>query len=737
MTNLLSPFFLISSVVTLLLGIWIVSLNPKNKIYFSWFLFCLSVGLWSFGLGVLTSIQSERIANVFYFVHYFGAINIPVAFLYFIRAHFLKDTKLRRDLVIGILLAFLQMGLFVTGELCAPLTAKWKFYFYTNPGRFYWLFVGYFFIYVLYSFYLMLQSTIADEPSQRKRKIFFITATGLGYVGGSSAFLLVYDIDFPPYGIFLFLLFPIITTYAIIKYRFMDIEVIIKKTIIFAGFFAMVMVVVSVVSTITREIIGRYFTISTNVSTLLSVLIAILLYQPTRNFLVLVTDRFLFQKKESIKEILRRLSERIITILDLDEVARTILETFEESLRTETGAIVLKNEEGYHTLNAYGTPGAAMSLEYSQDDVMFRYFRENPHLICLDSPEFAEPIPRAMIDRLADLRVVVAIPLFLHRALIGLLMLGKKKSDQEYSQEEIDYLPTVAVQVAIALSNARLYREAVDARKKIEEMQLELIHREKMAFVSALVKGIAHEVFNPLTPVFHAIGLLERSVFVKLVNVLKTQESKMDPEAADEYFRALEDLREVLQGLQLNIQHIYLVIDTLNKLQKEDKETIGPVDLKTFFKSSIALIGMELHGETHQIPIVEQVPRELPPVKGNPTLLAQVFVNLFKNSIYAMGERIEKKITIRAAADLENPRSLRIDFTDTGFGIPADILPRIFDFGFTTKKGKGQGIGLNQCRLIVEKFGGSLSCSSKVGVGTTFTIKLPVWKEKNLENSNR
>ena len=150
MTNFLSPSFLVASFVTLLLGLWVLLLNAKKEAYRSWFLFCLSVSLWSLGLGILTSVHNRSIANFFYFIHYFGAIHIPIAFLFFIRAYFLKRSDFSPDLKLGYLLVLFQIALFLLGQLVAPLTPKWEFTYYTNPARFYPFFIAYFFLYVLY-----------------------------------------------------------------------------------------------------------------------------------------------------------------------------------------------------------------------------------------------------------------------------------------------------------------------------------------------------------------------------------------------------------------------------------------------------------------------------------------------------------------------------------------------------------------------------------------------------------
>lgn len=731
----------LTAVLPLAVGFLVAIQRPRLFLFRSFLAYNLTIAWWAVFTLLMQFSPGSGLALFWDRVSLIGIAFIPSTFLHFTLV-FLRKNKTYQSLVqIVYVLSTVFAFLSFTPLMLASVSAKHYVPYFTDPGPMYSVFLSFFGFTMVLALFFSYQAYLERRLTRQARPTFyFFLAALVAIVGGSGNFLVPYDVFVPfviPYGTYGVVIYAVVTGYLIVIHRLLGIEVIVKKTLVFAGLFAMVMAVVGSITTVSQVLVSRYWDMPTALSMGLSVFVAILLYEPTKNLLIHLTDRFLFQKREPVKEILRRLSGRIITILDLPQVAKTILDTFNESLRAETGAIFLANESGYKLLRSYGLSVQGGISDLDAEEPLAKRLLADRQLINLEDEQTKARLPVPASARLEHLKAVIALPLFLHDKLIGLVTLGKKKSDQEYTAEEIDYFPTVASQVAIALSNARLYHESIEARKKIEEMQLELIHRQKMAFVADLVKGIAHEVFNPLTPVFHAVEALETSVFVKLVNVLKTQEGKMDQAAVDEYFKALEELREVLRGLKVNTQHIYHVIDTLNKMQKEDKETIGPVDLKTFLKDSTALIGMELHGETREIPMIEEVPRGLPPLKGNPTLLTQVFVNLFKNSVYAMDGKAEKKITIRAVLDPEDPRFLKIDFSDTGSGIPADVLPKVFDFGFTTKRGEGQGIGLNQCRLIIEKFGGSLSCSSPVGEGTTFTLKLPVWEGGKIEDLGR
>ena len=154
----------------------------------------------------------------------------------------------------------------------------------------------------------------------------------------------------------------------------------------------------------------------------------------------------------------------------------------------------------------------------------------------------------------------------------------------------------------------------------------------------------------------------------------------------------------------------------------------APTDLAALVEQSLVLLERELHKYRVQVELhVEPSPPAL--VCGNE--IQQVLLNLLTNARQAMPRG--GRITIRIAPD---PAAGTVDLTvrDSGSGIPHDVLPRIFDRYFTTKQGPdasgkgGTGVGLSMCRDIIEAHHGKIRVESTVGVGTAFTLKLPVAK---------
>jgi two-component system NtrC family sensor kinase len=124
----------------------------------------------------------------------------------------------------------------------------------------------------------------------------------------------------------------------------------------------------------------------------------------------------------------------------------------------------------------------------------------------------------------------------------------------------------------------------------------------------------------------------------------------------------------------------------------------------------------------HNIHIVRDYQKDLPPVVSDAPLLRQVILNLLDNAAYA----IQKDGAITLTTRLADHGQVEIIVTDTGSGISKENLSRIFNPFFTTKPpGKGTGLGLSICHRIIDKLGGHISVTSELGHGTTFTIRLP------------
>ncbi|MGC8718626.1 MAG: ATP-binding protein [Thermodesulforhabdaceae bacterium] len=241
-----------------------------------------------------------------------------------------------------------------------------------------------------------------------------------------------------------------------------------------------------------------------------------------------------------------------------------------------------------------------------------------------------------------------------------------------------------------------------------KEIENQLINTEKLASLGTLAAGVAHELNNPLGIMLGFCELLLE---------------RFEP-GSMEY----DDLKVIERhGL-----HCKSIVERLLSFARFSEEREEVCDVNENIKMVTSVIEHNL--EINNISLECIMDEDVPPVKCDPRSFQQVLLNLITNSIHALRNRQEKKISIRTRK--HNDEFVEITVSDTGCGIPKRILPRIFDPFFTTKKvGEGTGLGLSVTYGIINQFNGSISCESiseeddPERAGTTFTILLPVYRE--------
>jgi len=299
------------------------------------------------------------------------------------------------------------------------------------------------------------------------------------------------------------------------------------------------------------------------------------------------------------------------------------------------------------------------------------------------------------------LKLELAIPLILHDDVIGILTMGKKKSDADYTQEDMDILIPLASTLAIAISNAIAY----DERAK---MQAEAAQNEKMAVIGTLSAGINHEICNPL-------GIARGQSEAFLLNMRDgIYKSKTHEELMTKVVTIFEKVIH-------EVDRATTITKRLSSFSKPSKgEYNEDINVKDCISEVVALLGYEM--KLDNIELVNGIEETFPHIIGDRKQLQEVFFNLIRNSAQAINER--GKISVYGKKDADH---VMIFVEDTGHGIPEDKLDEIFNPFYTTKEpGKGTGLGLFIVRQVVERNGGRISVKSTVGKGTTFTLEFPI-----------
>ena len=235
--------------------------------------------------------------------------------------------------------------------------------------------------------------------------------------------------------------------------------------------------------------------------------------------------------------------------------------------------------------------------------------------------------------------------------------------------------------------------EDISTRVQLEE-QLQI--SEKMASIGLLAAGVAHEVNTPLTGI---------SSFTQM---LLENSPPGDPST------------EVLQKIERQTFRAAKIVSGLLNLARPAQVDSGPCDINAVINDVLSLLEHQFRNGSIQVR--KELSPAAPLVQGMEHKLQQVLLNLFLNARDAMPSGGWLTIVTR-----EDRGVAIVEIADTGSGIPAEQLSRIYDPFFTTKEiGKGTGLGLSITYGIVQEHGGTITCDSQVGQGTRFSIHLPL-----------
>lgn len=264
--------------------------------------------------------------------------------------------------------------------------------------------------------------------------------------------------------------------------------------------------------------------------------------------------------------------------------------------------------------------------------------------------------------------------------------------------------------------------------RELRTAQARLVQTEKMASLGMLVAGIAHEINTPTGAVKSMHNTLTRA-FDKMKAELEENYADIIKNNAtlQKTFQAMESANTVIRS---GTERVVNIVRRLRSFARLDEAELKEVDIHEGLDDTLALIYHEIR---HTVEIKKNY-SDLPKIACYPGHLNQVFLNLLINASQSIKDKGEIEVTTFLVDNM-----VYVKIRDSGSGIPEENLSRIFDPGFTTKGVRiGTGLGLSICYQIMKDHYGDIQVQSEVGVGTTFTLILPIdlserlkLKEKN------
>lgn len=711
----------LTAFLCLALGFLVLHANPRSQSCRVAFLLNISVATWAFFYATMYHVTSQGFGILASQLLTFGTVTLCSTFTHLVLIVVNRSQKQKTLIVsnyfIGIVLSVL---IFTSRSMIEGVSPKLDFPAYTDGGTLYWLIPVYLFSNVTYSVFILTNSLKTMRGYKKSQVILFLTATLIGFVSGIPAFLMVLDIPIKPITTPLVTLYPVILTYAIVKHRFLDIRKLIKKTLIFSLLFVALLIFVSVILFILKEVISIWIGIPTKLSQGIAIALAIALYGPLKTGLSRVTNNILFQCSQNPEIIFHRLSNEIFHFLETEKLIPEVTHRIAEILALDRIGFYLRSKKIPQIFEVRAKIGRLRKKHIHQTKQLVQYLETtrdylvNPHTQRESRVGSKQKTPFALANmkeikkqatiELASIGGVAAFPVFIQDGLQAILIIGRKKSDAPWSEEEFQILKSFTRHLSLALGNAEYAEEIRQSREKISLS-------ERDASAGALIAGVEHEVKNPLSAIALNISALR-------ANLRDQKFLTLQPRVIENEVTEILNLsRQYVNRIDNIICHIS---DLAHSIPLKIQDGIQP---RSIAEKAIQML--KKNGDGVQSHIRNEIAPHIS-IVCDPDALYEIFVNLIRNAQHAVTE--EGEIVLQGSTP--NGETI-LHVRDTGVGIPQGHLAKIFEPFYTTKRKKnnnkavGSGMGLFIVRQLMQGMGGYIEVRSKDGKGSEFRLHFP------------
>lgn len=702
---------LIAGISNLVLVFLVLQRDRRSFLHRIFSFFLLSMALWGFVIFGMRS--SPNLESALEWERFVFVIFTAEAVLFYHFSWIISGRKPRHRIFPII---YLFIILFAIGSFTNLIAVDMQLKFYGYAPVWGVLFIPW----IVFCYALTILSLVniakfyrtTDYPQKKNQMAYIIAGIACSLVGGIGDILPTMGVHIYPLGIFGNLAFTVLCTIAILKYHLLDIRIAVRKGLAYIVTTGLIGVCYVSLMYFFSISIRDNFGIAGWTNPIITVVVAVAIYPAFRWGQERIDRRFHRERYDHLRA-LEQFGEETKGVMDLDVLASLLLDTVRSTVKCDKACLLLPDSKGkYFVLVACrGMEGYSRRGLLQKNSALVRWLtRSEGFLSCRDIDiipqlQAVTARERKMLD---EMKAELIIPLRTANGLSGILVLGPKLSEQNYSEEELRMLRVVSRQVATSLDNARLFKELEDSYLELKRAQEQLVQSEKSRALGEMAAGVAHDFNNVLAAILGRAQLaLDDTKDGKVRKGLKViEQAALD---GAKTVRRLQDFTRVrvdrrFESLDIN-QVVNSALQLVEPRLREYRETKGrTVDL-TLSLGPVA------------------------PVMGSQGELVEVLVNIINNGIDALSGDGKLSIGTRQ----ENGWVI-ISVSDTGVGIPDDIKSKIFDPYFSTKGYGGTGLGLSVAYGIVTRHGGDIVVDSIVGEGTTFCIKLPVAVEKKVSS---
>ena len=696
--DVLAVSALLASLVTLAIGLSVLLRDRTRRTYTSFAAFAFMVAAWHLCNFVVMATE-EPLAE---WLALWPAATIPPTALRFFR-EFLAEPSIggkRRPPRVTLFWTIIAYLALIYSAIFQPIhTETW----FQVPFAVY-VFAG---LYrCVYDLYVQYRATVTRVERTRIRYLMLggFVATTLALTDVLPSF----DTAWPAIGNVLTILYLYFLSQTLFRYRLLDLNELVGKMAVLG---TLVVLLWAVYGLLLAWVGGGQEGLFL-LNALVASFVILILFEPVRNRLENVVNRWLVRQRHELRGRLHGLRRELANVVDVGEMVRRIVAALEESRRVTHASVYLIDADGagYDRAGTYGT-APTERLDAAARRAFLDRLREG----YLDSETLkrerhdieagaSEPsgTTKEEIEQLQavldEMQTSLAVPILgspdaEHGPwLLGILAVRDERMEGAFDLDDIDMFRQLAAQAARTIESTQVY-------ERVKE-------RDRLAAIGEMAAGLAHEIRNPLGAIKGAAQLL------------------VGPDG-----KPIEsaDTAEFLTIIVEEVDRLNQVVTQFLQYARPDRggrAQHARVDVDDVIRKSAQLL--ETSAAEAAVELDVELAGDVPPVWGSPEQLHQVFLNLGLNAVQAMetGGRLAITSARRRRSRLGYGSFAEIRFRDSGVGIPSDRIRNLF-IPFYTTKARGSGLGLAICERIVNQHGGAIEVRSEPGRGSTFSVILP------------